>query len=58
MGRKAPHNTVIPPCKFHHDEFHRLGNKPWEAKYGEQVDHVERVRSILRMSHERAIFGG
>lgn len=42
MGRKAPHDTVIPLCKFHHDEFHRLGKKPWEAKYGEQVDHVER----------------
>ena len=36
MGRKAPHNTVIPLCKFHHDEFHRLGKKPWEVKYGGQ----------------------
>ncbi len=22
IGRKAPHDTVIPLCKFHHDEFH------------------------------------
>jgi hypothetical protein len=50
MGRKAPHDTVIPLYKFRHDEFHRLGKKPWEAKYGEQVDHVERVRAILKMS--------
>jgi hypothetical protein len=58
MGWKAPQDTVIPLWKFHHDEFHRLGKKPWEAKYGEQVAHVESVRSILKMtSYERSIFG-
>jgi hypothetical protein len=40
MSRKSPHDTVIPLCKFHHDEFHRLGKKPWEEKYAEQVDHA------------------
>jgi hypothetical protein len=35
-----------------------LGKKPWEALYGEQVDYVAAVRSILKMSaYERAIFG-
>jgi hypothetical protein len=32
MGRKAPHDTVIPLCKLHHDEFHRLGKRGWEAE--------------------------
>lgn len=57
MGRKAPHNTVIPLCKLHHDEFHRLGKKSWEAKYGDQFDHVQATRAIMKMSpYERSIF--
>jgi hypothetical protein len=31
-GRKAPHGTVILLSKFHYDEFHRTGMKPWEAR--------------------------
>ena len=55
MRRKAPHDTVVPLCKFHHDEFHRLGKKPWETKFGEQMDHLDRVRAMLNMSpYERA----
>jgi len=58
MGRKSPHDTVIPLCKHHHDEFHRIGKKPWELKYGEQMDHLDRARVILKMSrYERALFG-
>jgi hypothetical protein len=52
------HDTVIPLCKFNHDEFHRIGKRPWEALYGEQVDRAAAVRSILKMSaYERAILG-
>jgi hypothetical protein len=35
-------------CKFHRDEFRRLGKKPWEAKYGEQAAHVEATCAILK----------
>ena len=34
MGKKAPHTTVIPLRKRHHDEFYTVGKLPWEAKYG------------------------
>ena len=36
MGKKAPHTTVIPLRKRHHDEFYTVGKLPWEAKYGNE----------------------
>jgi hypothetical protein len=47
MGMRAPHTMVIPLCKKHHDEFHRIGKRPWEAKYGRQEELAATVRSLI-----------
>jgi hypothetical protein len=47
MGMKAPHTTVIPLCKKHHDELHRIGKRPWEARHKPQKGYVDEVRGLL-----------
>jgi predicted HNH restriction endonuclease len=47
MGLKAPHTAVIPLCFRCHEEFHRLGRRTWEAKYGTQAEMVGRVRELV-----------
>lgn len=43
MGQKAPDATAIPLCKRIHDEYHRIGVKSWEAKYGPHEDHLRKT---------------
>jgi hypothetical protein len=58
MSLKASHMLVIPLCQKHHHEFHNLGRKTWEARYGTQAEMIEWVRSVLGMSaYERAVLG-
>lgn len=58
MGLKASHMLVIPLCHAHHREFHTLGRKTWEERYGTQQEMIDWVRAILKMSkYERSMFG-
>lgn len=34
MGRKGDYRFIVPKCKGHHQEYHRIGAKSFEAKYG------------------------
>lgn len=47
MGLKAPHTSVIPLCFRCHEEFHRIGKRTGETKYGTQAEMVERVRGRI-----------
>lgn len=58
MGLKASHMLVIPLCQKHHHEFHNLGRKTWEERYGTQQEMIDWVKSVLGLSeYERAIYG-
>lgn len=46
---KASDWFVIPLCKKCHDEFHRIGKRPWEKKHGTQRELVNRVFLILKL---------
>ena len=56
-GLKAPHWCVIPLCKKHHDDYHRLGNGPWEQRYGSQVDLMVAVWAKTRLTPEKMFEG-
>ncbi|WP_089264433.1 DUF968 domain-containing protein [Tardiphaga sp. OK246] len=43
MGLKAPDETAIPLCPKIHDEYHRIGVKSWEAKYGSHEEHLRKT---------------
>ena len=52
FGGRASNDNVLPLCPRHH----RLGNvgeavhsgvKTWEARFGNQIDLVEKVKSLL-----------
>jgi Putative HNHc nuclease len=47
MGQKAPDETAIPLCRRVHDEYHRIGVKSWEAKYGTHEIHLAKTRKLL-----------
>lgn len=50
MGQKAPDETAIPLIKRIHDEYHRIGVKSWEAKYGSHEDLLRKTWARLRIS--------
>lgn len=52
MGQKASHFDVIPLCPDHHrNGGHGVaihsGVKTWEANFGTEAEHLERVRAVL-----------
>lgn len=47
MGLKAPDDTVIPLCQHHHSEYHRLGVKTWEERYGSHESHLIKTGRLL-----------
>jgi len=38
IGRKGDYKHVVPMCKTHHDELHRLGQKTFERKHDIDLD--------------------
>lgn len=50
MGLKACDTKTIPLCYAHHHEFHTLGVKTWEARYGEQGMHLANTLEKLKGS--------
>lgn len=56
MGQKAPDETAIPLCKQIHDEYHRIGVKSWEAKYGTHEQHLQKTwRRLTWGTAERGV---
>ena len=53
-GQKAPDRDAFPLCPFCHrtgpNAFHRIGKRPWEARYGAQRDHAARTRATLQVA--------
>ena len=50
MGQKASNYEVIPLCHFHHqgkEGIHTMGTRAWQAKYGSEVELLERVRGAV-----------
>lgn len=52
MGQRASHFDVIPLCATHHrNGGHGVaihsGVKTWEANFGTELEHLERVRAML-----------
>lgn len=52
MGKKASHFEGIPLCPDHHrNGGHGVaihsGVKTWEAKFGTESEHLERIRAML-----------
>jgi len=50
LGRKAADEECLSLCINHHrgpEGFHTLGKRAWEAKYGMQVDLLEKVKVLL-----------
>jgi hypothetical protein len=50
MGQKAPDETVIPLSRGVHDEYHRIGVKSWETKYGTRLHHLQKTQSRLAIN--------
>lgn len=50
MGQKAPDETVIPLSRGVHDEYHRIGVKSWETKYGTHLHHLQKTQSRLAIN--------
>lgn len=38
-GRKADAGNVVPMCKFHHAQLHRMGQKSFESLHGLSLEH-------------------
>jgi hypothetical protein len=49
MGERAPDDTAILSCVFHHDEYHRYGRQTWETKHGTHHSHLQKTRKRLEL---------
>ena len=50
MGRRNSHFETIPLCFPHHrgeDGIHTIGRRKWEARYGTELELLERTRAQL-----------
>lgn len=46
LGQRASNYEVIPLCYYHHrgaEGIHHLGTRTWQARYGNERDHLARV---------------
>ncbi len=50
MGQRNSHYMTIGLCHYHHmgkEGIHTIGRKTWEAKYGRELELLEKVRGLL-----------
>jgi hypothetical protein len=50
MGQRNSHYMTIGLCHYHHmgaEGIHHLGKRAWEAKYGTELELLEKVREEL-----------
>lgn len=51
MAQRSDDYHAIPLCHFHHQGnqgIHTLGTKAWQAKYGTELELLEKVRKMLK----------
>lgn len=49
-GGRRNHMAVLPLCHNHHqgrEGIHTIGRKAWQAKYGHEIELLERVKKLL-----------
>lgn len=48
MGGKSPDVLLIPLCRKHHDQLHKVGPRAWEEMYC--FDQADLLNRILRLA--------
>ena len=49
MGGRKDHDKVFALCSLHHTGLrgiHKLGRKVWQATYGTEQEHMERISDV------------
>lgn len=57
MGGRKNHMKVLPLCWNHHqgrDGIHKMGRKPWQAKYGTEQELLAKVAQQLTTENSYA----